>query len=146
MKKAFVWTMVLSAVVVTAAGCHQKEHKVKYENEPEVIYITEPPPPLIVEKCPPCPTKNYVWVNGYWSCNGKKYVWKKGCWVPPRHKGEYWIEPRYDKHKKGYHYTPGHWDKKPPKHHDKPKKHHDKPKKHHDKPKKHHDKKPKRRD
>jgi hypothetical protein len=145
MKNAIVWGAMVSMVVATAAGCREKKHTVRYENEPEVIYVQEPPPPLIVENCPPCPAQNYVWINGYWCWSGKKYVWKKGRWVPPRHHGEYWIEPRYEKHRHGYRYVPGYWDKKPPKHHAKPPKHHDEPKnpkKHHDKPPKpkHHDK------
>lgn len=144
MKKTIVWGTMLLVLIAMLAGCREKKHKVKYENEPEVVYVQDAPPPLIVENCPPCPRENYVWINGYWYWNGKKYCWKKGRWAPPRHHGEYWIEPRYEKHKRGYRYVPGYWDKKPPKHYDKPR-HYDKRDKHYDKRATHH-KKDRRRD
>jgi len=143
MKHTIPLVTAILGMGVLVMGCRHKEKEVRheYENDVDVVYVAKPPPPLIVENRYACPSEQYVWVNGYWYWSGHKYVWRKGRWVrPPRH-GEYWIEPRYEKHKRGYRYVPGHWDNKPPKHYKEPK-HHDKPKKHHDK---HHDKKKKHR-
>ncbi len=119
-------------------GCHKKK-EVRYESDDEVYYdgyIAEPPPPMIVETQPPCPNETFVWVGGFWFWDNHHYVWRKGHWAPPPHHG-YWYPPEYKKHKKGYRYQPGHWDKKPPKHYKPPK--HNKHDKHYDRHEKHYD-------
>lgn len=142
------YTLLTGAAMLVAAGlvtgCHEKK-EVRYDDEVyDDVYIAEPPPPLIVETCPPCPNETFVWVGGFWFWNNNHYVWRKGRWAPPPPHHGYWYPPEYRKYKHGYRYQPGYWDKKPPKHHNEPPKHHDNPPppkhdKHYDKHDKHYD-------
>ncbi|MGA2265225.1 MAG: YXWGXW repeat-containing protein [Phycisphaerae bacterium] len=106
---------LIGVALVTLVGCHHKERVVVHETEyvePEggYVIVDEPPPPLIVEYRPPCPSADCIWIDGYWHWDNHRYVWNRGRWSVPPHHGAVWVAPRYERHENRYHYTPGHWE------------------------------------
>jgi hypothetical protein len=79
------------------------------QREPDYVIVREAPPPALRERRPAPPSREYLWIDGYWAWNGREYVWEPGRWaVPPRERAV-WVAPRYEKDDHGYRYRPGHW-------------------------------------
>ena len=47
-----------------------------------VIVATVQPPPQQVEKVPPAPSTDAVWIPGYWNYSNNQYVWVAGGMSP----------------------------------------------------------------
>jgi hypothetical protein len=69
----------------------------------------EGPPPLRMERRSPRPSRNHVWIGGYWDRQGDRWDWAPGRWEEPAQRGSRWIKPQYRKEKGAYRYDPGHW-------------------------------------
>jgi hypothetical protein len=74
------------------------------------IVLEAPPPPrheVVVER--ERPSRDHVWVNGYWINRRGHHEWVAGRWeVPPRGR-TVWIEPRWEKRGRGYVFVEGYW-------------------------------------
>lgn len=91
------------------------------------IYLGAPPPPrheVIVER--ERPSRNHVWVAGYWANHHGRHEWVAGHWELPPHGRTVWIAPRWEKRDRGYVFIDGYWAEPHHDHHDD---HHDN---HHD--------------
>src|SRR5678809_82384 len=58
------------------------------------IRIGEPPAPRAY-RVPNQPTRDTVWIEGYWYPEGSRYRWHDGYWTRPPYEDAYWVEPYY---------------------------------------------------
>ena len=74
------------------------------------VYVTTPPPPLVVETRPAPPGRRHVWIGGYHEWDGHGYVWRPGHWeLPPRHRAR-WVSGHWRRHgRHGWYWVDGHW-------------------------------------
>ena len=77
--------------------------------QPEYVIVREAPPAVIVERRSPPPSREHLWIEGYWHWNSRQYVWQAGHWDRPPREHFVWVAPRYERHEQGYRYTPGQW-------------------------------------
>lgn len=69
-----------------------------------------PPPPrdeVIVER--DRPSRDHVWVKGYWAWRDGHHVWVAGHWERPPRAHATWIEPRWERRGHGYVFIDGYW-------------------------------------
>ena len=79
------------------------------EPDPEYVVVHEAPPAVIMDRRPPQPSGEYVWIDGYWDWSGRRYAWQGGHWTRPPCVHAIWVAPRYDRHEQGYRYMAGRW-------------------------------------
>jgi hypothetical protein len=74
------------------------------------IVLEAPPSPrqeVIIER--DRPSRDHVWVRGYWINRHGHHEWVAGHWeVPPRGR-TVWIEPRWERRGRGYIFIEGYW-------------------------------------
>jgi len=80
-----------------------------YVEEPAYVVVQEPPPAIIVERRLPPPSGLHIWIDGFWHWDGHRYGWHRGHYELPPRGHAVWVAPRYERHDREYHYTPGHW-------------------------------------
>lgn len=73
------------------------------------IVIRIAPPRVMVEKRPPPPSRNHVWVQGYQRWDGNAYQWSPGGWQQPPRPGARWVAHHYVRQNGGYVLVDGHW-------------------------------------
>ncbi|MGA2114468.1 MAG: hypothetical protein ABSH56_06915 [Bryobacteraceae bacterium] len=73
------------------------------------VVVKVRPPALKVEKRPPAPGPEYVWVGGYHRWDGNSYVWVAGEWHRPPHDHAVWVAPRWEHRNGGYVFVEGRW-------------------------------------
>jgi len=72
--------------------------------------VQAPPPPrreVIVER--ERPSRDHVWIRGYWVWREGRHVWINGRWERPPHPHAVWIEPRWERRDRGYVFIEGFW-------------------------------------
>lgn len=69
----------------------------------------EAPPPPRQERRMPRPSRNHVWIAGFWDRQGDRWDWAPGRWEQPAQRGSRWIKPQYQREGRAYRYEPGHW-------------------------------------
>jgi len=67
-----------------------------------------PPPPLLVESPGTPPSRDAVWIPGFWSWTGQRFAWVAGTWSAPR-PGMRWIEGHWKPDRGGWRWEPGRW-------------------------------------
>jgi hypothetical protein len=75
------------------------------------VVIGTPPPNPIVEVVPvaPGPAENYAWHAGHWRWIDEQHVWVPGHWVARPRPTAVWVEPKWEQHHDGYHFSEGRW-------------------------------------
>lgn len=74
------------------------------------LNIGAPPPPrheVIIERNRP--SRDHVWVPGYWAWRGGRHEWVEGRWERPPHGRKVWVEPKWEHRGKGYVFVEGYW-------------------------------------
>jgi hypothetical protein len=74
------------------------------------IILTAPPPPrheVIIER--DRPSRDHVWIAGYWGNQRGQHVWVAGHWEKPPHGRMLWVEPRWERRGRGYVFIEGYW-------------------------------------
>lgn len=79
------------------------------QRAPLEVIVKAAPPPVRVEKMPPRPAPEFVWVAGYWSWNTTDYVWVPGVWMAPPEPAAMWVAPRYEARSGVSVYISGFW-------------------------------------
>jgi hypothetical protein len=74
-----------------------------------IRYVDREPPPVRVERVPPLPSPDHVWIAGYWSWNGHAHVWVPGRHHLRPHPRAHWDEGRWVRHERGWHWIEGRW-------------------------------------
>jgi hypothetical protein len=67
-----------------------------------------PPPPQLVESPGTPPSREAVWIPGFWSWTGQRYAWVAGTWSAP-YPGRTWVEGVWKREGRAWRWTPGHW-------------------------------------
>jgi len=74
-------------------------------------FVAQPPPPprheVIVER--ERPSREHVWIKGYYVWREGRHEWIAGHWERPPHKHAVWIEPRWEQRPQGYVFIEGSW-------------------------------------
>ena len=77
----------------------------------DVDFVFEAPPPprheVIVER--DRPSRDHVWIPGYWAGRHNKHEWVAGHWERPPQGRTLWVEPRWEKRDRGYVFVDGYW-------------------------------------
>ena len=55
------------------------------------------------------PSRNHLWVKGFWHHTGSDWSWNDGRWSERPQRRAKWIAPKYKRTRGGYRYIPGHW-------------------------------------
>lgn len=74
----------------------------------QTVYVSEPPPPPLVETVVYAPGPGCVWVAGDWEWHGR-WVWVSGRWIYPPRPGVVWVNATWVYGPRGYQRHPGHW-------------------------------------
>ena len=76
------------------------------------IIVTQAPPQAQQEVPTPRPTRDHVWVAGYWSWSSSTgtYQWVAGHWEIPPRVGAVWIPPRWQPEGGSWRFYEGYWD------------------------------------
>ena len=69
----------------------------------------EAPPPPRVEVIMERPSRDYMWIPGYWDRQDDRWAWAPGRWEEPEQRGSVWIRPQYRREYGAYRYEPGRW-------------------------------------
>jgi len=72
------------------------------------LVASAPPPPLLVESPGPAPSRQAVWVAGFWSWTGQRYAWVAGTWSAP-YPGRTWVEGHWKREGRAWRWQPGRW-------------------------------------
>jgi hypothetical protein len=68
-------------------------------------------PPTAQQEVPlPRPSRDHVWVAGYWSWQNNQYQWMAGHWEIPPRSGAVWVPPRWQPEGTSYRFYEGYWD------------------------------------
>jgi WXXGXW repeat (2 copies) len=73
------------------------------------IVVRIAPPRVRVERRPPPPGRNYVWVSGYHRWEGNTYVWTPGRWEQPPRPRARWVAHHWVHRRGGWVFVEGHW-------------------------------------
>jgi hypothetical protein len=55
------------------------------------------------------PSREHVWIAGYWAWRGGAHVWIGGRWERPPHRGAVWEPARYEPRNGGFVFIEGRW-------------------------------------
>jgi len=74
-------------------------------------FVAQPPPAprreVVIES--QRPSRDHVWIKGYYVWREGRHVWIAGHWERPPRPHAVWIEPRWEHHKEGYVFVEGFW-------------------------------------
>jgi len=73
------------------------------------VEIKTPPPAARSEVRGRSPSRDHVWIGGYYRWQGGKYVWVPGHWVRPPRPHAQWVAGRWVNDKRGWHWVKGQW-------------------------------------
>ncbi|MFA5265098.1 MAG: hypothetical protein WC378_14845 [Opitutaceae bacterium] len=77
---------------------------------PEVIVYGAPPAPrreICDERSRP--SRNHIWIDGYWSVRDGRHYWVAGCWSLPPRMGAVWVKPCWEHRDRNYVFIDGYW-------------------------------------
>ena len=73
-----------------------------------VVFSPAPPPPLLVEAPGPPPSRDAVWIPGFWAWTGSRFAWVSGDWSAP-YPGHAWVEGTWKRSGSGFTWVTGRW-------------------------------------
>lgn len=74
------------------------------------IVVMQAPPAAQQEVPTPRPSRDHVWVAGYWSWKSDHYQWLAGHWEIPPRVGAVWVPPRWQPEGTSWRFYEGYWD------------------------------------
>jgi hypothetical protein len=97
-------SLAIASLPLVLAGCASHHNTVYETYQPapasEVVYVSQPPPPVIVERRWAPPSPQHVWIPGHYVWNGGAYVWFGGYYEYPPHPHAVY-HPAHWQHKSG---------------------------------------------
>lgn len=70
---------------------------------------SEAPPRARYERRTRRPSRDAVWIRGYWDRQEDQWVWSSGRWDRPSRRGVHWVRARYVRVDRHWRYEPAHW-------------------------------------
>lgn len=78
------FAMLAGAVSVQACSAPRLPHPTYVSHPTSALdEVPHPAPPPLVEKVPPSPSKQAVWIDGEWRYSAGQWRWQHGSWVVP---------------------------------------------------------------
>lgn len=74
------------------------------------VVVMQAPPQAQQEVPSPRPSRDHVWVPGYWTWRGDRYEWMAGHWEIPPRAGAVWVPPRWQPEGTSWRFYEGYWD------------------------------------
>lgn len=74
------------------------------------VVVMQAPPQAQQEVPSPRPSRDHVWVPGYWSWRNSRYEWMAGRWEVPPRAGAVWVPPRWQPEGNSWRFYEGYWD------------------------------------
>jgi len=86
------------------------EHDVAYSagSRDEMVVAHEPPAPQ-KEVVPAAPSRDHVWVSGYWTYAYNGWVWVAGCHILRPRLHAVWVAGHWARHPRGWIWIHGRW-------------------------------------
>ena len=106
----WLWALGVGAVTLLPPVARAGIQPVAVVAEVNLSIDIAPPPPrreVIVEH--DRPSRDHVWVPGYWAWRHEHHEWVAGHWERPPHGKHKWVEPRWDHRGHGYVFIEGYW-------------------------------------
>ncbi len=73
-----------------------------------LTFSPAPAPPLLVEAPGPAPSRDAVWIPGFWCWTGARFAWVSGDWSAP-YPGHSWEEGHWRRSGRGFSWVAGRW-------------------------------------
>jgi len=70
---------------------------------------TDAPPRARYERRAVRPSRDSVWIRGYWDRQDDRWAWVDGRWERPSDRRHRWINARYQREGRAWRYEPAHW-------------------------------------
>jgi hypothetical protein len=105
---AQVYSAPASTVAVTPDG-----RTVAYPPSPvgaSSVVVMQAPPQAQQEIATPRPSRDHMWVSGYWTWRNDRYEWIPGHWEVPPRVGASWVPPRWQQEGTAWRFYEGYWD------------------------------------
>ncbi len=67
-----------------------------------------PPPPLLVETQGTPPSREAVFIPGFWAWSGHRFAWVAGVWSAP-YAGHAWVEGHWKRNGSAFNWVSGRW-------------------------------------
>lgn len=74
------------------------------------VVVMQAPPQAQQEIPTPRPSRDHVWVPGYWTWRTDRYEWRAGHWEIPPRTGSVWVPPRWQPEGTSWRFYEGYWD------------------------------------
>jgi hypothetical protein len=74
------------------------------------IVVMQAPPAAQQEIPTERPSRDHVWIPGFWSWKTDHYEWMAGHWEIPPRQGAVWVPPRWQPEGSSYRFYEGYWD------------------------------------
>lgn len=74
------------------------------------VVVMQAPPQAQQEVPSARPSRDHVWVPGYWSWRYSRYEWQAGHWEIPPRAGAVWMPPRWQPEGTSWRFYEGYWD------------------------------------
>lgn len=74
------------------------------------VVVMQAPPQAQQEIPTARPSRDHVWVAGYWSWKNNRYEWAPGHWEVPPRSGAVWVPPRWQPEGSSWRFYEGYWD------------------------------------
>src|SRR3954463_10001724 len=74
------------------------------------IVVMQAPPTAQQEIPSPRPSRDHVWVPGYWTWKSSQYQWMAGHWEVPPRTGAVWVPPRWQPEGTSWRFYEGYWE------------------------------------
>jgi len=95
-RKRIALAILLLATAITTGACLVSP------------WVAGEPPAPYVEARVVAPGPAYLWIGGWWEWH-QRWVWRNGYWARPPHPGATWAPGHWDRHPRGWRWTPGRW-------------------------------------
>lgn len=84
MRVPSLWFLaVFPGLVCLACGPSLRSPPYAAQPASALVRVGFPPPPARVERVPPSPRDDAVWIDGEWAWQGRGWSWQLGRWVVP---------------------------------------------------------------
>lgn len=74
------------------------------------VIVMQAPPQAQQEVPSPRPSRDHVWVSGFWTWRNSRYEWMAGHWEIPPRVGAVWVPPRWQPEGNSWRFYEGYWD------------------------------------
>jgi len=94
-KQALTGTLLVLGVLGLSA-CTVTPSRLEMRAPSVAIWAPVAPPPPRVEVIPVAPSRDHIWIPGYWHWESNQHRWMEGHWEE-RREHEHWVPHRWER-------------------------------------------------